>query len=429
MDSYHKRTLNTRQLQPQTLMMGYGYDTALSEGAIKAPIFQTSTFVFDKAEDGKEFFAVTYGLKEQDPDNPRGLIYSRINNPNCEILEDRLSVWDAAEKGLVFSSGMAAISNTMMALSRPGDIIVHSAPVYGGTEYLLHKLLPEYGITAKAILPTMTLEEVETVLRQADEEAQARGGRLSVVHLETPSNPTNTMMDIEGIAKIAHSLQRGEHRPAVSVDNTFLGPVFQHPLNHGADYVLYSLTKYVGGHSDVVGGACLGSAEAIAKVAGLRTIMGTIMDPHTSWMMCRSLETLDIRMRRSAENALAITKMLNDHSKVEKVLSLSNLDPNSEQGRIYAKQCTGAGSTFSFLLKGGEAEAYRFLNALKVVKLAVSLGGTESLASHPASMTHADYSDEAKVKYGVSDNLVRVSIGIEDVEDLIADLEQALDHV
>jgi methionine-gamma-lyase len=426
MDGYHKRTLNNHTLKPQTLMMGYGYDTALSEGAIKAPIFQTSTFVFDSAEAGKDFFAVTYGLKEQDPNKPRGLIYSRINNPNCEILEDRLTIWDAAEKGLAFSSGMAAISTTFMALARPGDAIAHSTPVYGGTEYLLHKILPQFGITSVPLMPEWTTEQIAKALSDADAAAQKNGGRLRLVHLESPANPTNAMMDIAAICKIVAGMARDGDRPLVSVDNTLLGPVWQHPLKLGADYVIYSLTKYVGGHSDVVGGACLGSKEAIARIGGMRTIMGTIMDPHSAWMMTRSLETLDLRMRCATNNAQALADHLAGHAKVREVLYLGHLDPNSAQGQIFKNQCSGAGSTFSVRLKGGEAEAFRFLNALRVIKLAVSLGGTESLASHPASMTHADYSPENKLTYGVTDDLVRISVGIEAPEDLIADVEQAL---
>lgn len=425
----HGSHKNARPLKPQTMMMGHGYDTALSVGSIKPPIFQTSTFVFDSAEDGAEFFAVTYGLKDKDPDKAQGLIYSRINNPNCEILEDRLKVWHSAEKGLAFASGMAAITTTLMALSRPGDVIVHSAPVYGGTEYFLHKIMPEFGITAHAITPDMDLETVEQELKKADDLAKSRGGKLSAIHLETPSNPTNTMMDIAGIAKLAKGMERDGNRPMVSVDNTFLGPVFQCPLKHGADYALYSLTKYVGGHSDVVGGGCVGSADAINRIVGLRTIMGTIMEPHSAWMMCRSLETLDLRMRKSAENAAAIAKHLQNHPKVKQVLAVSLSDPDSQQGKIYKEQCEGAGSTFSIKLGGGRPESFRFLNALQVIKLAVSLGGTESLASHPESMTHADYSEEAKVKYGVAPDLVRISVGIEDVDDLIADLDQALERV
>jgi len=426
MSRYHERAVGGHALKPQTLMMGYGYDPALSEGSIKVPLFQTSTFVFKSAEDGKRFFEVAYGLREQAPNEALGLIYSRINNPNLEILEDRLAIWEGAEKALVFSSGMAAITTTLLTHARPGDIIVHSAPVYGGTEYLLDRILPQFGIDAVAMRPTMTEAEVKQVFEEAAAKAKAHGGRIAAVHIETPANPTNELTDIEAVARIARGYGVGDKRPVITVDNTFLGPIWQRPLEQGADYALYSLTKYVGGHSDVVAGGCLGKAGAIKPVGEMRTILGTTLDPHSAWLLLRSLETMELRMSRAAENARVAAAFLNRHPKVDQVLFLGDLPAGSDQARIFSKQCSGAGSTFSLRLKGGEAEAFRFLNGLKIIKLAVSLGGTESLASHPASMTHSDYSPNAKRAYGIGDDLVRVSIGIEDARDIVADLDRAL---
>ena len=210
------------------------------------------------------------------------------------------------------------------------------------------------------------------------------------------------------------------------VDNTFLGPIWQRPLEHGCDIVVYSLTKYVGGHSDVVAGACVGSRQALEPVHLMRTILGTMTDPHTAWLLMRSLETLELRFRRSVDNATRVAAFLRDHPKVERVAFLGFLDPDSEEGRLYARQCLAPGATFSFFVKGGEREAFRVLDELQLVKLAVSLGGTESLICHPASTTHSGVPTEVRAQVGVSEGLVRMSIGLEHEEDLIADLENAL---
>ena len=422
--THHKsRTLAGRDLAPETLMMGYGYDPALSEGAIKAPLFQTSTFVFKSAEDGKRFFEVAYGLREKEPDEALGLIYSRINNPNLEILEDRLAVWDAADRALVFGSGMAAISTSMLALTRPGDVILYTAPAYGGTEYLFDRILPRYGIRAAAVLASAGSEALREAAAAAAGQAALEGGRLAVIYLETPANPTNQLVDVAAAVEAARAVDQAE-RPMVAVDNTFLGPLWQRPLELGADLSLYSLTKYVGGHSDLIAGACLGTAEVMARVAEMRTICGTQTDPHTAWLLARSLETLHLRMERAQANALVLADRLRGHAAVVEVLMAG--DGSKAQKAIFAAQCRGPGSTFSMRVKGGEAEAFRVLNALRLFKLAVSLGGSESLASHPSSMTHSDYSAEAKRRCAIGDDLIRLSVGIEDVEDLWADLEQAL---
>jgi methionine-gamma-lyase len=427
-DRHRTRTLGKRGLSPETLMMGFGYDPTLSEGSIKAPIFQTSTFVFRSAEDGKRFFEVAYGLREKDPEEALGLIYSRINNPNLEILEDRLAIWDGADKALVFSSGMAAISTTILALSRPNDVVVYTAPAYGGTEYLFDRILPRMGVETISVSECDGGFALKEAISKAAAQAAERGGRLAAVYVETPANPTNQLIDLRAAADAIRDLGQAEAPPLV-VDNTFLGPLWQRPLEHGADLVLYSLTKYVGGHSDLIAGACLGRADLMGRVAEMRTICGTITDPHTAWLLTRSLETLHIRMERSQSNAAELVRRLRGHPKVEEVLDAGGAESSAEQQAIFARQCTGAGSTFSLRLKGGEAEAFRMLNALRLFKLAVSLGGTESLVSHPSSTTHSDYTPEAKARCGIGDNLVRLSVGIENVEDLFADLSQALDAI
>lgn len=416
------REIAGRELRPESLMMSYGYDPLLSEGSVKSPIFMTSTFVFKTAEEGKSFFEVAYGIREKGPTEEPGLIYSRINNPDLEILEDRLALWDDAEAALTFASGMAAISTTLLTFLRPGDVILHSEPIYGGTEFLIRNILPSFGIRG------IGFDEKKGSL----EEAARRGaelGRIGMIYLETPANPTNTLFDIEAAARLSRELERDGTRPPVAVDNTFLGPLWQQPLRHGADLVLYSLTKYVGGHSDLIAGACLGPESLISLVRGMRTILGTMADPWTGWLLMRSLETLQVRMQRQVENARVVAEFLSQHPKVEKVQYLGFLEESDPAYEIYERQCRAAGATFSFEVKGGEAEAFRFLNALRLVKLAVSLGGTESLAEHPATMTHSDVPKETQMRIGITPALVRVSIGIEHPEDIIADLEQALEAV
>ncbi len=425
MKSHKSRTLGDRRLAPETLMMGFGYDPKLSEGAIKAPLFQASTFVFDTAEDGKRFFEVAYGLRQREPDEALGLIYSRINNPNLEILEDRLAVWDGADRALVFSSGMAAISTAMLAFCRPNDVVVYTAPAYGGTEYLFDRILPRFGIRTVVVPASTGGEALKAAISDASKDAQTAGGRLAAVYVETPANPTNHLVDIAGAAAAIRDLGL-EKPPVLAVDNTFLGPLWQQPLDLGADLVLYSLTKYVGGHSDLIAGGCMGGAEVMAQVAEMRTICGTTTDPHTAWLLLRSLETLQIRMERAQANAVTLAERLRDHDKVARVLTAGGPDATPEQSAIFASQCKGPGATFSLELHGGEPEAFRMLNTLRLFKLAVSLGGAESLASHPSSTTHSDYSAEAKARCGIGDNLVRLSVGIENVEDLWADLTQAL---
>ena len=419
--TYYHRTIGEHPLSPETLMLSYGYSPALSEGSIKCPIFQTSTFVFKSAAEGKQFFEWAYGLSAPEEGQQIGLIYSRLNNPNIEILENRLCIYDGAEKAAVFSSGMAAISTTLLALTRPGDVIVYSDPIYGGSKHFLEKVMPGFGIKTLSFAATASQQEIREVMTRAK-----AMGPIAAVHIETPANPTNALVDIAALAALLPEFAQGDRRPQLTVDNTFLGPLWQQPLQHGADLVLYSLTKYVGGHSDLVAGACMGDADKVGPVLAMRTFLGSMLDPHTAWLLMRSLETLAIRMTKASENAVVLADMLRGHPKVEKVLFLGHLDPQSPEGLLYQRQCKDPGSTFSVILKGGEAEAFRFLDALRIIKLAVSLGGTESLASHPASMTHADVSPEDKAAFGVSANLVRLSIGIENAGDLAADLAQAL---
>ncbi len=423
-DDYHKDQIANRRLHPETLMMGYGYAPGLSEGSLKPPIFLTSTFVFENAQQGKDFFDLTSGRRQPRPGEKTGLVYSRFNNPNLEILEDRLAIWDQAERSAVFASGMAAISTTLFALLRPGDTVVHSRPLYGGTETLLTKQMAAFGITAFGFTDGTDVAGI----RGAAEAARAKG-RVGIILVETPANPTNGLVDLAGCAAIADDLLKTQgHRPPVLVDNTMLGPMFQVPLKCGADISLCSLTKYVGGHSDLVGGSISGKADLVKQIMSWRSAIGTQLDPNSCWMLMRSLETLEIRMTRSNENARAVAEYLANHPKVAKVHYLGFLADDRRKA-LFERQCTAAGSTFSFDVKGGEKEAFILLDHLQIMKLAVSLGGTETLISHPASMTHSGVARELREEIGLTDALIRVSVGIENVEDLISDMAHALEQV
>jgi methionine-gamma-lyase len=421
-DRYHKDRLGNRKLRPETLMLGYGYDPALSEGAVKPPVFLTSTFVFTSAEHGKEFFDYVTGRREPPQGEAAGLVYSRFNHPNSEIVEDRLAIFEEAEAALLFSSGMSAIATTILAFAKPGDCILHSQPLYGGTETLVAKTLKNLGMHGVGFGDGID----EASIRKAAEEAMGTG-RVSVVKIETPSNPLNTLVDIALIRRIADEIgEKQGHRPVVVCDNTLLGPLFQKPIQFGADLSVYSLTKYVGGHSDLIAGAVLGTKEAIKAVRLLRSAIGTQLDPHSCWMIGRSLETLSLRMSAANRNAEIVAQFLHEHPQVAKVHHLAYLPEGSPEKRVYDAQCEAPGSTFSFDVKGGEAEAFKVLNALQIVKLAVSLGGTESLTCHPASTTHSGVPKETRDRLGVSDATIRISIGIEHPDDLVADLAQAL---
>jgi methionine-gamma-lyase len=421
-DGYRKDRLGNRKLNPETLMLGYGYDPALSEGAVKPPVFLTSTFVFRSAEEGRDFFDFVSGRKEPPSGTGAGLVYSRFNHPNSEIVEDRLAIYEGAEACILFSSGMSAIATTLLTFIRPGDLILHSQPLYGGTETLVTRTLTAYGVGAVGFADGVDEES----LRAAAAAAEAKG-RISVIMTETPSNPLNTLVDIKLVARIADEIaSRQQHRPIIVCDNTLLGTVFQHPLALGADISVYSLTKYVGGHSDLIAGAALGREALMKPIKLLRGAVGTQLDPHSCWMIGRSLETLGLRMERANSNATIVAEFLRDHQKVAKVHYLPFLPADAPQRRVYEAQCTAPGSTFSFDVKGGLLDAFSCLNRMQIFKLAVSLGGTESLACHPATTTHSGVPADVRTRIGVSDATVRLSIGIEHPDDLLADLSQAL---
>ncbi len=341
---YHKAEIGGRALAPETLMLGYGYDPALSEGSVKPPIFLTSTFVFKTAEQGRDFFDYMAGRQPLPPDGPPGLVYSRFNHPNLEIVEDRLAIHEKAEAGLVFSSGMAAIATTMLSYVRPGETILHSRPLYGGTEVLIDRTLAPLGV--KGVGFTDGLDAIN--IRAAAERACAEE-RVAMIFIETPSNPMNSLVDIALVRQIAEEIgARQEKRPIVCCDNTLLGPVFQSPLAHGADLSVYSLTKYVGGHSDLIGGAVVGPSAALKPIRTMRSAIGTQLDPHSCWMLTRSLETLSLRMVRAASNAEIVARFLAGHRQVAQVHYPPLLPDSHPARKLMSRQSTSAGSTFSF---------------------------------------------------------------------------------
>lgn len=414
--------MDTSKMHPESLMMSYGYKPELSEGAVKCPIFQTSTFAFKTAEEGKAFFEIAYGLRDKSPKEELGLIYSRINNPNLEILENRLCLWDKADDCAVFESGMSAISTVLLEFLKPGDLLVYSNPLYGGTDHFIDTFLPKIGVHTLGVHPDQSKEDIIKFIN-----ASGKADALALIYLETPANPTNEIVDIEVYSSIAKHFSTADKQVLLAVDNTYMGPLWQHPLKFRADLVIYSATKYIGGHSDLIAGAVLGPADLMIRVKTLRTFLGNMLSPNTAWLLLRSLETLKVRMDQQTKNAQKVAYFLNGHSSVESVNYLGLLERDSEAYKTYSKQCEAPGAMISFNIKGGEKEAFIFLNSLKLIKLAVSLGGTESLAEHPITMTHAGVDPEHRKRMGITDKLIRLSIGVENHEDLINDIQQALE--
>jgi methionine-gamma-lyase len=420
--SFRRTEIGSHRLHPSTQMVSYGYEPSMSEGAVKPPVFLTSTFAFQSAEEGADFFDVVAGRKPAPQDGGAGgLVYSRFNHPNTEIVEDRLALFDGAESALLTASGMAAISAVFLTLTRPGDAIVHYTPLYGGTEGLLGKVLPGWGIKPIPFVDGLS----EPALLYALEKA-ARHGPVKVLYLETPANPTNAMIDLAMARRVVDQWSEiSGHHPVIVCDNTMLGPVFQRPIDFGIDICVYSLTKYVGGHSDLIAGGITGSKDLLKPIRQTRSAFGFQLDPHSSWMLARSMETLALRMERAADSASRVADWLAGNTIIPCMVLHPEHFTNPQETKIYNAQCTGPGSTFSFVVDDDRALAFRILNELQLFKLAVSLGGTESLVCHPASTTHSGVSLEARSAAGVTDGLIRLSVGLEHADDLIEDLNQA----
>jgi methionine-gamma-lyase len=421
----NKTKIGNHQLHPETLMMSYGYDPKLSEGSVKPPVFLTSTFTFPNAEAGEAFFNNVSGRTPLPKGESAGLIYSRFNHPNAEITEDRLAVLEGADEGVVCASGMGAITCALLAYLRPGDVLVHCSPLYGGTETLIRNLLSQFGIFSVEFSDGMNKSEIEAAMAKA-----MAMGPVKMIYVETPGNPTNALVDFDLIIDAAKDCEaKTGHRPVTVCDNTMQGPIFQQAVRQGMDLAVYSLTKYIGGHSDLIAGAVMGSSEHIAKVRGIRGAMGLNLDPHTAWLIPRSLETVSLRMHRAAYSGRKVAAWLADNPYVKtKVLHPDFIEDKAYQD-LYKRQCSGPGSTYSFVIDGGRAEAFKIINGLSLFKSAVSLGGTESLVSHPASTTHSGVPLEVRERTGIAEGLIRISIGLEHPDDLIADLDAAFRSV
>jgi len=406
-------------------MMSFGYTPEWSEGSVKPPIFQTSTFVFKTAEEGKRFFEVAYGKSELNAKEEIGLIYSRINNPNMQILEERLAVLEGSESAAAFESGMSAISTTMLSYLKPGDILIYGNPVYGGTHHFITHFLKDIGVK---ILPFSSETKTQEIITKLD--TSEYSGNVKMIYFESPANPTNSLFDLDELKKLKDEISvKSSNEIMLVMDNTYLGPLWQKPLDFGVDIVCYSATKFLNGHSDVIAGCAMGSKQVIGPIKTLRTFLGSMIAQYTAWLITRSLETLHLRMAKQGENADKVVNYLMSHKSV-KTVSFPGIDTMGEkQNEIFKRQCLGSGAMISFEVFGGEKEAFKFLNNLKLIKLAVSLGSNESLAQHPYSMTHADVPDDIKLKIGINQGLIRLSIGIENAEDIISDLNNAFKEI
>ena len=413
-----------RGLHPETLAVAYGYDPDMGMGSVKPPIFMTSTFVYPSAQHAKQvheaYFDGTGPLVGE-----TNHIYSRLGHPGLDFLEKRLAAIDGAEAAAAFCSGMAAHSSIALAHVRPGDSVLHGRPIYGGVDMLYNQIMPQFGSFATAYLDGCD----ETGVRAAADQAMAKGP-LALIIAETPANPTAAIVDLALMVRLADEIgEKQGRRPLVVVDNTLLGPFAQRPIEWGVDLCMTSLTKYCGGHSDLLAGGISGRKDLIDQLRMLRTTWGNHLDPYTSWLVMRSLESVHVRTERAMSNALAVASFLRDHPKVAGVTYLGFLAEGSVQRAVYDRQCNAGGSTFSFHLHGGEAEAFRMLDRLRLLKLAVSLGGSETLICHSASTTHYAVAPEQRLAGGITDGTMRLSVGLEHADDLIADLAQALEAV
>jgi methionine-gamma-lyase len=402
-------------VRPRTAVLTRGFDPTLSVGSARPAVFRSSTFVFPSPEAAEHAFAVLSGKVPPSTGERADLIYARFSHPNAEILEDQIVPLEAgATHAAVFNSGMAAIMTCCFTFARPNSTIVYSTPLYGGTTGLIHSFLEPFGVRGIAVRGGDT-EAMDAAIRAAE--------NCCIVLLETPANPTMMMTDIERASQAA---ARHPDRPVVMVDNTFLGPTFQHPLLLGADIVLYSATKYLSGFSDMLGGVAITkTSEMIRKIRSRRNMFGNILPPDECWMLDSRLPTVGLRMNRQSKNAQRIAEALHGNARLSAVYYPTLFD-DAEQKRIYEKQCAYPGGIFSVEFKGGKPAAFEFLRNLRIARNAVSLGGVESLVCHPKSTTHSGMSPQELAESGVTDGLVRVSVGIEDWRDLLADFEQAL---
>jgi len=405
-------------VRPPTAILTRGFDPQLSVGSARPAVFRSSTYVFSSPESAERAFAIALGRQQPMDGENIDLIYARLSHPNAEILEDQIVPLEpGARASAVFNSGLAAISTLFFTFCPHGSSFIYSTPLYGGTHHLIHQLLEPFGIHGIPVRSGDT---------RGMQEAIKAAPRLRMVFIETPANPVITMTDIPAAAAQA---KQHPNSPLVVVDNTFMGPAFQHPLHLDADLVVYSATKYLSGLSDMLGGIVLGQdIDLISQLHGTRAILGNILQPDECWMLDGRLPTVILRMNRQSKNAQRIAETLAGHSKIAKV-HYPTLFDDPEQIRIRDSQCRFPGAIFSIEMKGGKPAAFDFLRNLKIARNAVSLGGVESLVCHPATTTHSEIDNEEKQALGIRDSLVRISVGIEDWRDLLHDFRQALDSI
>lgn len=403
-------------VRPGTAVLTRGFDPWLSVGSARPAVFRSSTYVFNSPESAAHAFDVALGKVEPKPGEEIDLIYARLSHPNAEILEDQIVPLErGAAAAAVFNSGMAAISTVFMTFCAPGQSFVYTTPLYGGTTHLIHTILEPFGMTSAAVLAGDAAGLAAAI-------AAARN--LKIVFIETPANPTLRMTDLLLAVEAA---RRHPDQPLVVVDNTFMGPAFQHPLALGADLAVYSATKYLAGFSDMLGGVVLArDPHLVAALRGTRAVLGNILQPDECWLLDGRLPTVTLRMNRQSKNAQRIAESLVGHPAVGQVIYPS-LFTDREQVRIRDAQTDYPGGIFSLELNGGRPAAYEFLRALRIARNAVSLGGVESLACHPRSTTHSELSDQELDQAGITESLVRISVGIEDWRDLQVDFRGALD--
>lgn len=402
-------------MRASTAVLTRGFDPSLSFGSARPAVFRSSTYVFASPEAAARAFAVMGGRELPEEGQRADLIYSRFSHPNAEILEDQIVPLEAgAHEAAVFNSGMAAIMTAFFTFARPGASIIYTVPLYGGTTGLIHQFLEPFGVRGIPV-PAGQTAALEEAIRSAEDPC--------IVLIETPANPTMIMTDIRRAAEAA---ARRPAKPVVMVDNTFLGPAFQHPLALGADLVLYSATKYLSGFSDMVAGIALaGDRTLIQKMRSRRGMFGNILQPDECWMLDSRLPTVSLRMNRQSKNAQRVAERLVGHPRLKRVF-YPTLFEDAEQIRIRFAQCDYPGGIFSLDFHGGRDAAFSFLRHLRIARNAVSLGSVETLACHPKTTTHSGMSARELEEAGIGDGLVRVSVGIEDWRDLAADFEQAL---
>jgi cystathionine beta-lyase/cystathionine gamma-synthase len=402
-------------VRPRTAILTRGFDPRLSVGSARPAVFRSSTYVFSSPETAARSFEIALGKDQPRPGESPELIYARLSHPNAEILEDQIVPLEpGAASAAAFNSGMAVISTVFLTLGGPDASFVYTTPLYGGTQHLIHQVLEPFGMHGLPV-PAGDTTALESAIAQA--------AKLHLIFVETPANPTLRMTDIQAVVEAA---RRHPDRPIVVVDNTLLGPTFQHPLRLGADLVVYSATKYLSGFSDMLAGMALAAdPDLIARLRGARALLGNILQPDECWLLDSRLPTVPLRMNRQSKNAQRIAEKLAGHSGLQRVLYPS-LFEDPCQIAIRDRQCRFPGALFTLELDGGRPAAFDFLRRLRIARNAVSLGGVETLACHPATTTHSELSEEELAAAGITQSMVRVSVGVEDWRDLLADFEAAL---